>query len=57
MELRDGGSRYKGKGVLTACKNVNDIIGPALIGMNPADQVRQIACEVKFCIDFFAEKN
>eukprot|EP00605_Chrysophyceae_sp_TOSAG23-4_P002073 GSChrysophyteH1.ASY1.ANO1.2294.1 assembled CDS len=26
VELRDGGSRYLGKGVLNACKNVNDII-------------------------------
>jgi len=33
-ELRDGDkSRYLGKGVLTAVKNVNDIIKPAVIGM------------------------
>jgi len=38
VELRDGGSRYKGKGVLQACKNVNEIIGPALRGMNPSSQ-------------------
>ena len=37
-ELRDGGSRYLGKGVLGAVKNVNDILGPAVIGMDPADQ-------------------
>lgn len=33
-ELRDGGkSRYMGRGVLTAVKNINEIIRPALIGM------------------------
>lgn len=28
-----------GKGVLTAVKNVNEIIAPALIGMDPTKQV------------------
>ena len=37
-ELRDGGSRYLGKGVLRAVSNVNDVLGPAVIGMDPADQ-------------------
>jgi enolase len=37
-ELRDGGSRYLGKGVLNACKNVNDVIAPAVLGMDPTDQ-------------------
>jgi enolase len=37
-ELRDGGSRYLGKGVLIAVKNVNDILGPAVLGLDPADQ-------------------
>eukprot|EP00232_Nephroselmis_pyriformis_P025045 CAMPEP_0182853696 /NCGR_PEP_ID=MMETSP0034_2-20130328/835_1 /TAXON_ID=156128 /ORGANISM="Nephroselmis pyriformis, Strain CCMP717" /LENGTH=495 /DNA_ID=CAMNT_0024984477 /DNA_START=9 /DNA_END=1496 /DNA_ORIENTATION=+ len=38
-ELRDGDkSKYGGKGVLTAVKNVNDIIAPKLIGMDPSDQ-------------------
>jgi len=32
IELRDGGRRYLGKGVLKAVKNVNDIIGPKLKG-------------------------
>lgn len=32
LELRDGGKRYGGKGVLKAVKNVNTIIAPALIG-------------------------
>merc|ERR1719148_151938 len=37
-ELRDGGDRYLGKGCLKAVSNVNDILGPAVCGMNPADQ-------------------
>mmetsp|Transcript_44075 Transcript_44075/g.134182 ORF Transcript_44075/g.134182 Transcript_44075/m.134182 type:complete len:479 (-) Transcript_44075:199-1635(-) len=37
-ELRDGGDRYLGKGVLGAVGNVNDILGPAVIGQDPADQ-------------------
>ena len=38
LELRDGGNTYMGKGVLTAVKNVNEIIAPALIGMNAENQ-------------------
>lgn len=38
VELRDGGKRYLGKGVLKACANVNDVIGPAIVGMNPSAQ-------------------
>ena len=37
-ELRDGGSRYMGKGVLEAVAAVNDVIGPAMIGKDPAEQ-------------------
>ncbi|MGI6734846.1 MAG: phosphopyruvate hydratase [Bacilli bacterium] len=40
LELRDGDkSRYLGKGVLTAVKNVNEIIAPKIIGMDTDDQV------------------
>jgi enolase len=40
VELRDGDkSRYLGKGVLKAVENVNEIIAPALIGMDALDQV------------------
>ena len=40
LELRDGDKgRYLGKGVLNAVKNVNEVIAPAIIGMNVADQV------------------
>ena len=38
LELRDGGAAYMGKGVLTAVKNVNEIIAPAIIGMDASDQ-------------------
>jgi enolase len=38
VELRDGGDRYMGKGVLNAVANVNDILGPAVKGLDPADQ-------------------
>ena len=40
VELRDGDKkRFLGKGVLKAVSNVNEIIGPELIGMNVFDQV------------------
>jgi len=40
VELRDGDKdRYMGKGVLTAVNNVNEIIAPELMGMDPLDQV------------------
>ena len=38
FELRDGGSRYAGRGVLSAVKNVNEIIGPKLKGMDVRNQ-------------------
>jgi len=38
VELRDGGSRCVGKGVLTAIANVNEKIAPALVGQDPTDQ-------------------
>lgn len=39
LELRDGDkSRYMGKGVLTAVKNVNEIIAPKLLGKSVFDQ-------------------
>ena len=37
-ELRDGGKRYLGKGVLTAIKNVNEKIAPVVIGLSAEDQ-------------------
>jgi len=39
VELRDGDKgRYLGKGVLKAVDNVNSILGPAVLGMDPAAQ-------------------
>lgn len=38
LEMRDGGSRYNGKGVLNAVNNVNTIIRDRVIGMDAADQ-------------------
>ncbi len=38
LELRDGGNAYMGKGVLTAVRNVNEIIAPALIDMDATEQ-------------------
>ena len=35
LELRDGDERYLGKGVLRAVRNVNEIIAPELVGMDP----------------------
>lgn len=38
LELRDGGGRYMGKGVLTACENVNDKISDSIVGLSPFNQ-------------------
>ncbi|TDO94511.1 enolase [Halanaerobium saccharolyticum] len=39
VELRDGGDRYLGKGVLDAIENVNEVIAPELLGLDVRDQV------------------
>ncbi|HXY55182.1 MAG TPA: phosphopyruvate hydratase [Nitrospirota bacterium] len=38
LELRDGGARYMGKGVQKAVNTVIEVIGPALMGMDAAEQ-------------------
>lgn len=38
FELRDGGNRYKGKGVLKAVENINQIISPKIEGMSVTNQ-------------------
>jgi enolase len=38
LELRDGGDRYMGKGVLHACENVNEKIADTLVGISPFNQ-------------------
>ncbi|MDZ4260784.1 MAG: phosphopyruvate hydratase [Pseudomonadota bacterium] len=40
IELRDGGSRFMGKGVLNAVKHVNEEIREALLGMEAKDQAK-----------------
>ncbi|HOO03810.1 MAG TPA: phosphopyruvate hydratase [Methanomassiliicoccales archaeon] len=37
LELRDGGNRYSGKGVLKAVRNVRELISPRLKGMDVTD--------------------
>src|SRR6266487_6978101 len=40
VELRDGDkSRYGGKGVLNAVRNVNDSISEAIVGLDATDQI------------------
>jgi enolase len=48
LELRDGESRYLGKGVRKAVKNVMEVISPKLRGLNPLDQVGidRLMCEL-----------
>ncbi len=48
VELRDGGSRYVGKGVEKAVENVNDIIAKEVVGMNALDQaeIDKLMCEL-----------
>jgi enolase len=38
VELRDGGDKYMGKGVLNAVNNVNQIIAKEIIGKSVFDQ-------------------
>jgi enolase len=38
VELRDGEPRYDGRGVLVAVRNVNEVIGPALLDEDAYDQ-------------------
>jgi len=38
VELRDGGSRYMGKGVTGAVNNVNTVLAEAVKGLDVADQ-------------------
>jgi len=38
VEVRDGGSRYGGKGVKRAVEHVERVLGPGVVGMSAADQ-------------------
>jgi|UniRef100_A0A7C3SL18 enolase len=48
LELRDGGSRYLGKGVQQAVRNIQEVIAPALVGQKPLEQGRldRLMCEL-----------
>ncbi len=37
-ELRDGGERYGGKGVLKAVQNIDEVLAPALLGVDALEQ-------------------
>ena len=47
-ELRDGGNRYMGKGVLKAIDNIEERIAPSLCGLSAIDQVNvdKTMCEI-----------
>src|SRR5512139_3680600 len=48
VELRDGDKkRYLGKGVSKAVRNVETVLGPAIVGMDALDQpaVDRVLCE------------
>lgn len=38
LELRDGGSRFGGYGVSLAVRNLNDVLAPAVVGMEAGDR-------------------
>lgn len=38
LELRDGGDRYDGKGVLKAVENIREVIAPKIVGMDASAQ-------------------
>ena len=38
LELRDAKKEYLGKGVLKAVQNINNVLGPSIIGKNPIEQ-------------------
>lgn len=55
LELRDGGTRYGGKGVLKAVENVNTTIAEALCGMSALNQ--KILDELMIQLDGTADKS
>ena len=42
LEMRDGGSRYLGKGVLNAVNNVNTYLRDLVIGMDALEQEKRL---------------
>jgi len=55
LELRDGGKRYGGKGVLKAIQNVNKIIAPKLVGLDLGNQ--QKIDEIMLALDGTKNKS
>jgi enolase len=56
LELRDGGDRYMGKGVLKACENVNTKIADTLVGLPPFNQAEiDLAMKVLDGTDNYSE--
>lgn len=55
VELRDGGSRYGGKGVTKALAGIEKELTPAVIGMNPAEQ--RVIDEKMIALDGTANKS
>lgn len=54
LELRDKGKDYMGKGVLKAVANVNNVIAPAILGMDPR---QQSAIDTKMVEELDGTKN
>lgn len=46
IELRDGGSRFGGKGVSQAVANIENLLAPAVVGMDACDQA---AIDLRMC--------
>ena len=38
LELRDSEERYAGKGVFKAIENINNVLGPLIVGKDPCHQ-------------------
>jgi len=55
VELRDGGSRYMGKGVLEAVRNVRSTIGPAIVGVDATRQ--ETIDQIMLDLDGTADKS
>ena len=55
LELRDGEKEYLGKGVLKAVQNINNVLGPSIIGKNPVEQ--QLIDEILIKSDGTGDKS
>lgn len=55
LEIRDGGKRLMGKGVLQAVENIENIIAPSLKGQNVTDQ--RVIDQIMIDLDGTKQKN